>query len=153
MKSPSPRKACPKPGKPSAQPSPADADRMDQIIRDILVQAGGKPQPTAKATWKKGPTHAGTSQGTVLATFVVDGKQILLVLPTEEPFTPDQLSERQRAIVRLVAEGLPNKAIADVLGISKWTVGTHLRHIFHKLHANSRAAMVAKLMGKPGCQA
>lgn len=153
MKSPSPRKACPKPGKPSAQPSPADADRMTQFFRDLIAQAGDKPQPTSKATWKKGPTHAGTGQGTVLATFVVDGKQILLVLQTEEPFTPDQLSERQRAIVRLVAEGLPNKAIANVLGISKWTVGTHLRHVFRKLHVNSRSAMVAKLMGKLGCQA
>ena len=50
--------------------------------------------------------------------------------------------------MRLVANGLPNKAIADVLDVSLWTVGTHLRRIFAKLGVNSRAAeMVAHVLG------
>ena len=55
------------------------------------------------------------------------------------------LSPREQEIVRLVAEGLPNKCISAVLEISSWTVATHLRRIFAKLGVNSRAAMVAKL--------
>lgn len=55
------------------------------------------------------------------------------------------LSPREQEIVRLVAEGLPNKCIGAVLEISSWTVATHLRRVFAKLGVNSRAAMVAKL--------
>jgi len=46
----------------------------------------------------------------------------------------------------MVAKGYPNKTIAGVLEISSWTVGTHLRHMFAKLHVSSRAAMVAKMI-------
>lgn len=56
------------------------------------------------------------------------------------------LSPREIEIARMVAEGYPNKIIADVLDISSWTVGTHLRRIFAKLNVGSRAAMVAKLL-------
>jgi DNA-binding CsgD family transcriptional regulator len=45
----------------------------------------------------------------------------------------------------MVAKGYPNKAIASVLEISSWTVGTHLRRIFAKVSVNSRAALVAQL--------
>jgi two-component system, NarL family, nitrate/nitrite response regulator NarL len=55
------------------------------------------------------------------------------------------LSPREREIARLVAKGLPNKTIGAVLGISSWTVATHLRRIFTKLSVPSRAAMVATL--------
>ncbi len=56
------------------------------------------------------------------------------------------LSPREREIVRLVARGLPNKAIAQVLDISLWTVATHVRRVFAKLGVASRAEMVAKIL-------
>jgi DNA-binding CsgD family transcriptional regulator len=56
------------------------------------------------------------------------------------------LSQRQWEIVRLVAQGHPNKRIAALLNLSLWTVGTHVRRIFAKLDVNSRAAMVARLL-------
>jgi len=57
-----------------------------------------------------------------------------------------RLSSREQEIVRLVAEGLPNKCISAILEISSWTVATHLRRIFAKLGVGSRAAMVARLL-------
>jgi DNA-binding CsgD family transcriptional regulator len=63
-------------------------------------------------------------------------------LEREEP----SLSPRELEIARMVAAGHPNKTIAAVLDISMWTVATHLRRIFAKLHVTSRAAMLAKLM-------
>lgn len=51
-------------------------------------------------------------------------------------------------IARLVAQGKTNASIGKTLGISSWTVGTHLRRIFAKLSVNSRAAMVAHLVEK-----
>jgi DNA-binding NarL/FixJ family response regulator len=56
------------------------------------------------------------------------------------------LSPREKEIVRLVAEGLPNKCIGAVLEISCWTVATHVQRIFSKLGVTSRAAMVARFI-------
>ena len=66
--------------------------------------------------------------------------------PEDAPHTPT-LSPREYEIVRMVSQGLTNSAIASVLDISPWTVGTHLRRIFTKFHVNSRAAMVAHFLG------
>jgi two-component system nitrate/nitrite response regulator NarL len=55
------------------------------------------------------------------------------------------LSPRELEIVRLIAEGHPNKVIAAVLDISAWTVSTHVRRVFGKLCVTSRAAMVARM--------
>ena len=51
-------------------------------------------------------------------------------------------------IARLVAQGKTNAQIAKTLGVSSWTVATHLRRIFAKLRVTSRAAMVAHLVEK-----
>lgn len=58
----------------------------------------------------------------------------------------DFLSPREIEIVRLVARDRTNKEISRVLGISVWTVGTHMRRVFAKLGVHSRAAMVAVAM-------
>jgi predicted ATPase/DNA-binding CsgD family transcriptional regulator len=52
----------------------------------------------------------------------------------------DELTDRERAVLRLIAQGLTNKQIADQLVISPNTVGTHLRAIFDKLGVTTRAA-------------
>jgi DNA-binding CsgD family transcriptional regulator len=45
----------------------------------------------------------------------------------------------------MVGAGYPNKTIAARLGISSWTVSTHLRRIFAKLGVTSRTAMVTRM--------
>ena len=53
------------------------------------------------------------------------------------------LSEREREVLRLVAEGLHTKQIALSLSISERTVKFHVNSIFHKLGADNRAQAVA----------
>jgi DNA-binding NarL/FixJ family response regulator len=53
------------------------------------------------------------------------------------------LSEREREVLRLVADGLPTKQIARNLSISERTVKFHVNSIFHKLGADNRAQAVA----------
>ncbi len=53
------------------------------------------------------------------------------------------LSDRELEILRLVAEGATNKAVANQLFISEATVKTHLLHAFDKLGVHQRAAAVA----------
>jgi DNA-binding NarL/FixJ family response regulator len=54
----------------------------------------------------------------------------------------DVLTSRERDVVRLVAQGLANKDIARELGISPRTVEGHLNHVFEKVDASSRSALV-----------
>ena len=56
----------------------------------------------------------------------------------------DPLSERENEILRLVAQGLTNQAIADRLVISLTTVKTHVGNIFLKLGVNNRTQAIAR---------
>jgi DNA-binding CsgD family transcriptional regulator len=81
----------------------------------------------------------------VLMDVDVDGHRYLLVRMPPAAQNGHGLSPREVEIVRLVAEGHPNKVIAAVLDISTWTVCTHVRRVFIKLGVTSRAAMVARM--------
>ena len=56
---------------------------------------------------------------------------------------PDTLSARELEVLRLLAEGLSNRAIAETLVISIGTVKSHLNRILGKLGARSRTQAVA----------
>jgi len=58
--------------------------------------------------------------------------------------SPDALTERETAVLRLVVAGQRNKEIAAHLGISENTVKFHLRNILEKLHAESRTEVAAR---------
>jgi len=54
----------------------------------------------------------------------------------------EALSEREREVFQLVAEGRSNKDVADLLSISVATVETHRAHILQKLDVHSTAELV-----------
>ena len=54
----------------------------------------------------------------------------------------DSLSEREREILQLLAEGHSNKAVAGLLSISPATVETHRAHILQKLNVHNAAELV-----------
>lgn len=59
------------------------------------------------------------------------------------------LTPRQRDIAALIAEGLPNKHIAERLGIREGTVKVHSTAIFRSLHVQNRTEMVSRLLRSP----
>ncbi len=59
------------------------------------------------------------------------------------PTYPNDLTQREVEVLRLIAAGSSNQEIADTLVISERTVNSHLVHIFNKLGVNSRAAAAA----------
>ncbi len=56
----------------------------------------------------------------------------------------EDLSPREKEILELLAEGFPNKQIADRMGVTDGTVRWHLRHVYNKLHVRSRTEAALK---------
>ena len=97
-----------------------------KLVQRLMRQLGGPPQPDAP---RPGASH-----------------------PQPHPVTGalvEPLSNRELDVLRLVARGFTNKAIAAQLGISDRTVQGHLANIFGKLNAQSRtdAVMIGLRLG------
>jgi two-component system response regulator NreC len=54
----------------------------------------------------------------------------------------DELSPREREVLRLLALGYTNQEVAERLVVSVRTVESHRAHVMNKLRVDSRAAMV-----------
>ncbi len=74
-------------------------------------------------------------------------RRILELLPPPAP-VPDEpgpegaLSERESEILRLVADGLTNREIAEQLFLSRYTVESHVKRVYRKLAVSSRTGAV-----------
>lgn len=55
-----------------------------------------------------------------------------------------KLSDREKDILRSLVDGMSYKMIAAAHNISYGTVHTHIKHIYEKLHVNSKSEAVAK---------
>jgi DNA-binding NarL/FixJ family response regulator len=99
-----------------------DTGRSELVAAIEGVMAGGSPLD---------PAVAGT-----LLRIVRQG-----AVPAAEPEV--ELSERERAVLRLLASGLSNGAIADRLALAEGTVKNHVTTIFAKLDVTDRAQATA----------
>ena len=61
-----------------------------------------------------------------------------LARPSERPPTPEPLTHRELEVLRLVAQGLENREIAEELVITEATVRTHVSNVMAKLHVANR---------------
>lgn len=52
----------------------------------------------------------------------------------------DELTTREHDVLRLIADGLADKDIATALGVSLYTIKSHVRNILAKLHVSNRRA-------------
>jgi len=68
---------------------------------------------------------------------------------TDQTEEAEGLTEAEMAVLRLVAQGANNKAIAERLALSQRTIANRLSNVYDKLHVNSRtqAALVALRRG------
>ena len=77
---------------------------------------------------------------------VMVGDYLQRVHAGEEKDSYSSLTEREREILKLVAEGYTNNQMAERLVISPKTVDTHRTHIMDKLNLHSRAELVKYAM-------
>jgi len=75
-----------------------------------------------------------------------------LLREVRAPEQPEALTERETDVLRLVAQGMANKEIANALSIGEKTVKTHVSHVLQKLGVQSRtqAALYAARIGLIG---
>ena len=81
-----------------------------------------------------------------MAQSVMVGDYLQRVRTGEEKDSYSSLTEREREILKLVAEGYTNNQIAEQLIISPKTVDTHRTHVMDKLNLHSRAELVKYAM-------
>jgi DNA-binding CsgD family transcriptional regulator len=110
---------------------------VEDLLRRILERVG------ADALFR--PPNGELAADEVVLDVSLDGRRYLLVREPAAAPAKASLSPREKEIVRLVAKGLPNKAIAEVLDISLWTVATYLRRLFAKVAVSSRAELIARV--------
>jgi len=73
-------------------------------------------------------------------------RQLATGRPLGTPTSVETLTEREVEVLRLVAQGLTNKAIGQTLGISDRTVQGHLANIYGKLNVGSRTEAVTEAL-------
>jgi DNA-binding CsgD family transcriptional regulator len=93
-----------------------------ECARDVFEQVGARPDLVALESLIEGLAEPGK---------------------TSTPANECGLTERELQVLRLVASGKTNKAIARELSLSEKTVDRHLSNIFAKTDVNSRAAATA----------
>ena len=111
----------------------ADRDRLrPRLIAAgvaIVAEAAAQPEPlpdSVDAVVQAPPPWSDAADGSASA----------------QDAPPEPLTPREREVLALVAEGLPNKAIAAALGIGDQTVKFHVAAIIGKLGAANRTDAV-----------
>ncbi|MCK6693522.1 MAG: response regulator transcription factor [Thermoanaerobaculia bacterium] len=117
----------------------------DKIFHALEAGATGyllKSTPPAKIVEAVRELYEGGSpMSAQIARKVVDRLHHIKPESNENPYET-LLSEREKEVLDLLRTGLLYKQIADRLHISEYTVKTHCRHIYEKLHVTTRGEAV-----------
>lgn len=103
------------------------AGALSYLLKDI-------PLPELAAAVRKAAQGEAVLHPRVAARLVTE----LEATPQRDLARYAELSEREREVLRLIAEGLSNAAIAARLVLSEKTVKSHVRNILSKLHVADR---------------
>lgn len=87
--------------------------------------------------------HGGAPMSGVIARKVVESFR---TPPASVPAVDVELTAREAEVLKLLAAGHSNKAIASELYVSGETVRFHLKHIYEKLHVRSRTEAVIRYL-------
>lgn len=89
------------------------------------------------------PKSAGRQVLVSLIEAISRGERFYPSLPRDQPELC-YLTPRQREVLLLIAEGLPNKKICQMLDLTEHTVKSHLKAIFTQLGVHNRTECVAQ---------
>ncbi|MBX7115200.1 MAG: response regulator transcription factor [Myxococcaceae bacterium] len=133
-------------------------DEEDKVLEAVKAGASGyllKGAPTERIVEAIREVHLG---GTVIQPSLA--RRLLMHFRVPDPEQPDSLppapaeplpkplSEREQEILQLIAKGVSNNEAAQMLGLSKATIRTHLEHIYRKLDVTNRVEAVTEGLRK-----
>jgi len=121
---------------------------------EVVVDDSGKPSRligiAQDITDAKLAQEALESTSADLERRATELQQLALRTTTEPPPTPQApLTPRQLEILRLIAQGLTNAAIAERLVITESTVKWHVKQILAKTASSNRTEAVARVLRTP----
>lgn len=123
-----------------------EAEARKALNQALEAAAGGVLQPFEALV----KAHVDWLRGQLLTSPTLAGQQLLQHFPPAtsrpavESSTTEQLSSRELAVLRLIAQGCSNQEISEQLFISLHTVKTHASHINSKLGVERRTQAVAR---------
>lgn len=99
-------------------------------------------EPLARARPEQGPEGLRRHARQYVQRLFAEG------LPDAEPFELGGLTPRETEVLDLLARGRLDKEVARALGVSVWTVHSHLRRIFAKYGVHTRTEAVVRHLQK-----
>lgn len=127
----------------------ASAEQLPAALRALHVAARARDNGVLDLVRSRVPT---TDGGWLVLHASHAGEQVAVVVDRARPpeladiiVSTYGFTSREREVLALVMQGLPNKRIAQTLGISSYTVADHLRAAFAKAGVSSRGELAALL--------
>jgi DNA-binding NarL/FixJ family response regulator len=110
-------------------------DELDRLAIEVVAEFD---------TWPD--AHAAAIRADAIVLAGVSGPAVRDRRDSEDGWYEEPLTPREIDVLQLLAEGLPNKAIAERLRISDQTVKFHVASIFGKLGASNRTDAVRRAL-------
>ncbi|HEY0840851.1 MAG TPA: response regulator transcription factor [Vulgatibacter sp.] len=131
-------------------------EEEEQVVSAIRAGASGYLLKGASADKIVEAIEEVRAGGTViqpsLARKLLDRFRVPALAAAPAPPAADEsgrsLSPRETEILQLIAKGLTNPEVADVLSLSRSTIRTHLEHIYEKLDVTNRVEAVTEGLRK-----
>jgi two-component system, NarL family, response regulator DevR len=111
-------------------------DDYAYVAEALEIGVGGYLMKTASGKEVVNAVRA-VADGTLVLDRAISGRLRRRSLPSAA--SPDELTERQKEILALLVKALPNKRIAEELGLGLRTVESHVSVILSKLGVESRS--------------
>lgn len=124
----------------------AYAEQEESIVQAMMAGAKGFLIKNVEISELKRAIRAVVRGETVLDSQMAECVVKKLKEAPNRDYTPFVLTEQQRAIAELVAQGLTNREIAEQIFLSENTIKFHIQNIMRKLEVHNRIALVAKLL-------
>lgn len=120
-------------------------DDDDNIFNALCHGAEGYLLKTATAQQIFESVQSVMAGGAAM-TPTIAAKVIKMFTRYAQPKSEYDLTSREKEILNLLVEGNGKKQVADMLYISLYTVDTHLKNIYSKLHVHSQIDVIAKAL-------
>jgi DNA-binding NarL/FixJ family response regulator len=122
-----------------------DFDDDDKIFNAICLGASGYLLKSASIQKIEEAVENVLCGGAVMTPSIA-AKVLQMFGQYSQPKQDYGLTQREKEILQLLIDGMSKKYIAEQLYISPYTIDTHLKNIYAKLHVHSQVDMIAKTL-------